>query len=198
MEVSHCPLLHKLPVEIRLRIYELLLQYSHPIKPRQIIPGSRDLSLLRPSRQIYSEALPVLYDLNTIVVARNDFCRNTDASLKTPLRLDLARHLLVVSLSQSIACTLNGPEGQCDVCRPSAIGLFKMFASMPRLQTVVVHYHKHVAEMNLLRDRLKRESDLVVGPPASTDVRSGSCVYRLDGPAVRHLGIRFQCGRGCV
>lgn len=194
MPTTPCPLLHELPVELRLRIYEYLLQYDHEIKLRQIIPGSRNLSLLRTNRQVYSEALSVLYDLNTVIVTRNDFCRNTDASLKTPLRLDHARHLLVVSLSQSIACTLNGPEGQCDVCRPSAIGLMRMFTSMLRLRTVVVDYHKHLAEMRLLKDRLEKESDIIL-EPASPDTGSGASKYRLAGPDVGHLDVRFVCGR---
>lgn len=66
-----CPFLDKLPVEIRLEIYSYLLTFSHPLKLRQVIPGSRDLAILRINRQIHDEALSVLYDLNTIVVTRN-------------------------------------------------------------------------------------------------------------------------------
>lgn len=191
-QTARCPLLELLPVELRLQIYEYLLQYSHPIKLRQIVPGSRDLALLRTNHQIYSEALPVLYDLNTIVVARNDFCKNTEASLRTPLKLDHARHLLIASFSQSIACTVNGPEGQCDVCQPSAIGLIRAFTSMPRFRSVLIDYHKHLAEMRLLKVRLEKESDMML-EPVSTGL--GSYAYELRGPDIRHLQIQFKCGR---
>jgi hypothetical protein len=174
------------------QIYEYLLQYDQPIKLRQVIPGSRNLSILRTNQQIYREAIPVLYDLNTIIVTRNDFCKCTDANLKTPLRLDYARHLLVANFSQSIACTLNGPEGQCDVCRPSAMGLINAFREMPRLRTVLIDYHKYLAEMRLFRVRLQRETEMELEPISKSP---GSFAYRLKGPGVGHLDIQFKCGR---
>lgn len=66
-----CLILEKLPVELRLEIYAYLLTFAAPLKLRQVIPGSRDLAILRTNRQIHDEALGVLYELNTIVVTRN-------------------------------------------------------------------------------------------------------------------------------
>ena len=57
--MENCPFLQRLPVEIRLRVYELLLCFKGPIKLRQVIPGSRDLCILRVNQQIRNEALPV-------------------------------------------------------------------------------------------------------------------------------------------
>lgn len=66
-----CPLLDRLPVELRLEIYTHLLAFSAPLKLRQVVPGSRDLAILRVNRQVYEEASEVLFELNTIVVTRN-------------------------------------------------------------------------------------------------------------------------------
>lgn len=66
-----CPFLTTLPVELRRQIYTYLVSFSTPLKLRQIIPGSRDLAILRTNRQVHDEALSVLYELNTIVVTRN-------------------------------------------------------------------------------------------------------------------------------
>ena len=189
-DMDQCLFLQKLPVELRLKIYELILRFEHPIKLRQVIPGSRDLSLLRTSRQVYNEALPVLYDSNTIIVTRNDFCKCTDPALKTPLKLDYARHLLILSFSSSIACTLRFLDERCDVCQPSAAGLIQMLTLMPRLQTVVIDYHKHIAEMRSFREMMIRDGKLELEP---IPTGLGSYAYRLIGPAVGDLHIQFIC-----
>lgn len=66
-----CPLLDRLPLELRLEIYTYLLTFRAPLKRRQITPGARDLAVLRLNRQIHGEALGVLYEGNWVVVARN-------------------------------------------------------------------------------------------------------------------------------
>ncbi len=176
------------------KIYEHLLQYDEPIKLRQHIKGSRDLAILRSCSSIYHEAIQALYDLNSIMVTRNDFCRCTDAHLKTPLKLQYARHILVSSFSQSIACTLNSPEERCDVCQPSAIGLVEAFQEMPRLRTVLIDYHKHLAEMRLFRMWLGQDMSL-----EAFSTGTGSFAYRLEGPGLENLDIQFRCGRfGCA
>lgn len=190
--MRQCEFLQTLPTELRLRIYEYILTFAQPIKLRQVIPGSRNLAILRTNKQIHFEALSVLYDLNTIVVTRNDFCKNTEASLKTPLKLDHARHLLITSFSQSIACTLSGHGGQCDVCQPSASGLIEALTCMPRLRTVLVDYKNHCREMNGVRGNLERETGLTLRF-VSSDIGLGS--YQLRGPGIGGLEIQFVCGR---
>ena len=58
-----CSFLDRLPVELRLRIYELLLSFSRPIKLRQFVPGSRNLAVLRVCQQVRDEVWrsPPLY-----------------------------------------------------------------------------------------------------------------------------------------
>ena len=190
--MGRCYFLDRLPIELRLRIYEHLLTFDEPIKLRQVIKGSRNLSVLRLNRQIHQETLGTLYDLNTIVVTRNDFCTYTDSNIKTPLKFDYARHLFVTSFSQSIACTPTGPDYRCEVCQPDAMGLVKSFTKMPRLQTVLVDYHRHLSEMRVFRDRLVKDGifELV---PISTGF--GSYAYKLEGPGIEGLDIQFKCGR---
>lgn len=53
--MQSCPFFEKLPAEVRLRIYEHLLTFDAPIKLRQVVPGSRDLGVLRVCQQIYQE-----------------------------------------------------------------------------------------------------------------------------------------------
>ena len=76
-----------------------------------------------------------------------DFCLNTDKTLKTPLRVDQARTLLISSFSQSIACTLRGPFKRCPVCQPSAAGLWDAVRAMPKLKAVTIDFSRHVREM---------------------------------------------------
>lgn len=187
---DECYFLQRLPVEIRLRIYEYLLGFDLPIKLRQIVPGSRDLAILRTSAQIYQEALPVLYDLNTIVVTRNDFCKRTDRGLKTVLQRDFARHLIVASFSRSIACTLSDADERCDVCQSSADGLIHDLTAMPRLRTVLVLYQQHIMEVTLFRQSLgydlKIESYLAW--PEYCDS------FKLLGDRIGDVKILFTCG----
>ena len=185
------PFLEKLPTELRLRIYSHLLAFDHPIKLRQIVPGTKNLAILSTDRQIHNEALSVLYDLNTIIVTRNDFCKYTDAALQTPVKLDHARHLLMKSFSQSIMCTLKGLEDRCDVCHPSAAGLIRTLASMPRLRTVIVDYQKHVTEFEQFTGRIEAQGNLKLeeGP---LDVELGCHTCRLVGPDVNGVDILFK------
>ena len=193
--MQDCPFLYRLPVELRLRIYEHLLSFNSPIKLRQIVPGSRDLSILRVCRQILDEAIPILYDLNTVIVTRNDFCRYTDDALKTPLKLNYARHLRVVAFSQSIACTLVDPTWQCDVCQPAAMGLIRAFMAMPRLRSVVVDYRQHRGEMQAFLDQfgeyLEKENLLKLRLRLR---RFEPMTFQLEGSAMKDLDVQFRCG----
>ena len=127
----------KLPSELRVRIYELVLTFSRPIKLRQTVAGSGCTTLLRVNRQIYEESLAVLFDVNTIAVTRNDFCTNTDAALKTPIPSQHVRHLLVTSFGESIACNFGT---HCGGCKASASGFLAVLRAMPRLKSILVDY----------------------------------------------------------
>ncbi|KAK5168633.1 uncharacterized protein LTR77_005942 [Saxophila tyrrhenica] len=177
--MAECTFTDRLPVELRLRIYEYLLPDNEHLKLRQYIPGSHNLAILRTSRQIYEEAIPLLYDLNSIVVTRNDFCAHTDANLKTPLKLEYARFLYFFNFSQSIACTLAGSEGRCDVCQPSAAGLLDAFTAIPRLRAVWLDFGQSRSEYYLFQRWLDENGMEYEGMPYSTTTRGRRLGYQI-------------------
>lgn len=238
-----CFFLERLPVELRREIHTYLLTFSSPLKLRQVIPGSRDLAILRTSRQIHDEALAVLYELNTIMVTRNgkksssatccpffpckfaiiqniiasrkgkkrrqhclnqsinqpkliatssvqDFCPHTTPSLKTPLRHDQARHLLIAGFSVSIACTLRGRGNRCAVCQPHAAGLFDALRAMPKLRATRLDFTRHEAEMLALMEanaEVVGFLDVEADAGAGEDDYIGRKTVGLSGNAVRGL-----------
>ncbi|EMC95876.1 hypothetical protein BAUCODRAFT_507344 [Baudoinia panamericana UAMH 10762] len=136
-----CYFLTRLPAELRIRIYELLLTFNGaPIKLRQHVSGSPDTAIIRTNRQISNEAMAVLYDLNVIVVTRNDFCLLTISALKTPVFAQHIRHLLITSFGESITCTFLSDQGKCNVCKDSAVGLLAALSSMPYLKKAYIDY----------------------------------------------------------
>ena len=151
-DMGECFFTNRLPVEIRLRIYELVLSFSKPLKLRQYVDGTINVSILRTNRQIHDEATAVFYDLNTIVTTRNDFCHHTGADLKTPLNRSHVRHLLIVSFNRSIKCSSPAPSarliepGCCSVCDSSAAGFVHGLLELPRLRSAVVDYSKNLGE----------------------------------------------------
>ncbi|EME81031.1 uncharacterized protein MYCFIDRAFT_176375 [Pseudocercospora fijiensis CIRAD86] len=165
-EETPCYFLTRLPGELRALIYEHVLAFERPLKLRQVVAGSPNTGILRANRQVHNEALPLLYDLNNIMVTRNDFCHYTDYDLQTPLRRDQVRHLLVKNFSQSIKCSsYSGGNhmylaGCCEVCQPTAVGFINALSELPRLQSVVVDYHFHQSEFGYMKDVIKRNGML--------------------------------------
>ena len=196
---EECLLLNRLPVELRLRIYEHVLSFERPLKLRQVVAGSKNTSILRANKQIYHEALPVLYDTNTIIVTRNDFCQDTDPDLQTPLRRDQVRRLLVRNFSQSIKCSsFSGGnnmylEGCCDVCKPSATGFLAVLAALPRIQTVVIDYQNHVREFGFIKDTIRGIGSTSVDAPHGFSLRCTDLAkYALTSPSFPpNLSITF-------
>ena len=72
------------------------------------------------------------------------------------------------------------------------MGLIKTFMKMPRLQTVLVDYHRHQSEMRVFRDRLEKDGTFEL-VPISTGF--GSYSYKLEGPGIGNLDVQFKCGR---
>jgi len=145
------PLL-RLPSELRIRIYEYILTFSGPIKLRQVVSGSENTTLLRVNRQIHDEALSVLFDVNTVAITRNDLCKKTDQSLKSPVRGEHVRHLLVSNFGESIAC--NFLLDRCEVCEHHGKGFLDAFREMPQLKTVIVDYRYQLAKFRRFGEAL--------------------------------------------
>jgi len=135
-----CGRLSRLPVEIRMAIYGLILSFQRPISRRHIVAGSENTNILRTSRQIHEEAMDALYDCNVMYATRNDFCKNINTSfeLRRPMNEDRIRHLHLFTLSNSIACHF--PDNQCEVCSDTGTGLIATLRGMPHLQTVTIDH----------------------------------------------------------
>ncbi|GAB1725189.1 hypothetical protein NU195Hw_g6909t1 [Hortaea werneckii] len=152
-EQSH---LLRLPSELRIKIYELILAFNRPIKLRQTIAGSENTNILRTSKQIYEESLPVLFDINTVAVTLNDFCERTDSSLRCPVPTKRIRHMLVTSFGESIAC--NFLLDRCSICDITTEGFLGKIDSMSQLRSVVVEYQTHIGNFTRFKSFINQET----------------------------------------
>jgi len=180
----------RLPSELRIRIYELILDFSQPIKLRQTVAGSENTTLLRVNKRMYNETLPVLFDINTVTVTRNDFCKKTDASLKCPVPSQHVRHLLIASFGESIACSFL--LDRCDVCGALAGGLFDALSAMPQLKSVTVDYRTHIANFRLFRETLGCPNNASHFDPALKLDCIAVGTYRLRGETFDNIIFTFQ------
>lgn len=186
-----CDFLDKLPLEIRLRIYEFHLTFRSPIKIRYILPGTKDLPLLRLNRQIHHEALQVLYERNRVVVKWAYFCKSTSPASKSPIQVDWIRHLLIDGIGSSVMCVSpeSGMHG-CNVCRQLDPGeVVKSLKAFPRLKTVVLNYHEHRTEMKRFMDKVEA-SDNFESVPVDGD--SDPFAFRIQGPELGKIIFEFR------
>ena len=185
-----CDFLDRLPLEIRFRIYEFCLTYSSPIKIRYIFPGTKDLPLLRLNRQIYYEALPILYERNRIAIRYSHFCKLAPLDLKSPIDPRWIRHLLIDGLGSSLICGRKDYLG-CNVCSGVDANELSMNLKMfPRLKSVVFNYRGYMPEMEAVRGRVKQtdEFELSISDPG------WPYAYRLQGPKLGQVSVQFRCG----
>ena len=185
-----CNFLDRLPLEIRFRVYELCLTYSGPIKIRYILPSSKDLPLLRLNRQIYSEAIMILYERNRVAIKWSHFCKLAPSDIKAPIDPRWIRHLLIDGIGSSLICGRKD-DLDCSVC--SGIEPDDLYANLnmfPRLKTVVFNYRGYMEEMDGFRERVEQTHDLklvnsgLVWPPA----------YVLQGSKLRQVSVQFRYG----
>ena len=180
----------QIPSELRIRIYELILGFSQPIKLRQTVAGSENTTLLRVNKRMYNEALPVLFDINTVAVTRNDFCKKTDVSLKCPVPSQHVRHLLMTSFGESIACSFL--LDRCNVCGVPARGVFDALRAMPQLKSVTVDYRTHIANFRLFKEALACSSRVSHCDSTLKLDCIAVGIYRLRGEAFDNISFTFQ------
>ncbi|KAK5678874.1 hypothetical protein LTS10_008529 [Elasticomyces elasticus] len=180
-----CRLLTKLPSELRIRIYEDVLRFDNPIKLRQHVPGSESTTILRCNRQIYHEALAVLYDINIVSVSRNDFCAKTTSALQTPILAQHVKHLRFTRFSESIAC--NFLLDRCSVCQSDAEGLMELLEhGMPMLKSVTIDYSTQI-------NAFLQFKDLVSQGGANTIVECIDIgIYRIRGGRLDDIDFTFR------
>lgn len=83
--------------------------------------------------------------------------------------------------------------GCCEVCQPTATGFLSALAELPKLKTVVVDYHNHVAEFTYMKDVIRRNGNAldVLNKYRQLEC-TGVAQYRLQGNSVpARLNITF-------
>ncbi|KAK4903290.1 hypothetical protein LTR27_000218 [Elasticomyces elasticus] len=152
--------LDKLPAELRLKIYALVLstatttrrritrhgrgfqpnprfqpgpEFYQPDKLVSPIPG---LALLTVCRSVYSEALATLFEENILVIQRSELCLskyNHDS-------LRLFHHLTNLEINEMQQGTCSMSEGKlCENCVDLS-GIFHILTTLPRLRSVMFEY----------------------------------------------------------
>lgn len=198
----------RLPSELRVEIYCHLLRFSKPLKPFALVHRPPrlvhcNLAILRASRLVYAEALPVFYNENTFCIARKTFCTNTPrvADARPPQRAtlnhDLVRSLHVTDLSPSSACAAlstkhswdDPPELPCVFCNADFLPLMRVLRSMPKLREATIEYSGHEAKVRTF-------SKTLAGPYGRAAQLDLECVgvgkYRVTGHWFARTSITLQ------
>ena len=189
----------RLPTEIRLSIYKYILQFDLPLKltrqPRRKA-SQRAAGVLLTNRLIYTEALPVFYELNTIVVNRSEFCQYPVISRPRPsCKPEVVQQLYFHDLHPSVRCAATISHGwpvtrrPCEHCRPSILGLLDAVRTLPRLKQVFIDYHRHAASVRALAEGLKDSRDV------SSELRltcTGVGKYDLIGERLEGVDIELR------
>ncbi|KAK1820076.1 hypothetical protein LTR12_005517 [Friedmanniomyces endolithicus] len=146
-----------LPAELRLDIYERLLQFDCPlrrIKPiteldgtmedelRQFVRGGyADISILFPCRTTFNEALPILYNRNAISLCHDDVCILARERGFTRCKAELVVSIVVVDW---LEC---GPWTECKACSKDVDGFLRTFNKtfFPRAKKVVLDLERFQA-----------------------------------------------------
>lgn len=189
-EMESCDFLDRLPLDIRSNIHEFCLTYSNPIKIRYILPGSKDLPLLRLNRQIYEKALPVLYERNRVVIKYAHFCKITPPDIKSPINPNWIRNLLIDGIGPSLICG-SRDSLYCNVCSfIDADELATNLKAFPRLGTIVFNYHGYKPEVDRFKEKVDQIDDceLVALDP------DDPFAYKLQGPKLEQISVEFRWG----
>ncbi|KAK0263886.1 hypothetical protein LTS09_002237 [Friedmanniomyces endolithicus] len=146
-----------LPAELRLDIYERVLQFDCPlrrIKPiteldgtmedelRQFVRGGyADISILFACRTTFNEALPILYKRNAISLCHDDVCILSRELGFTRCKAELVVSIVVVDW---LEC---GPWTECKACSKDVDGFLRTFNTsfFPRAKRVVLDLERFQA-----------------------------------------------------
>lgn len=143
--------LDKLPAETRIQIYCCLLSFEHPIyrvtKPRNglsvrkgvwsMTERSLDVAILHVNQQIHREALPLFYDLNTVVMRHAHLCFSENAM--NGLQTDLLLARKIIFKADNAGFTYAMPNKKCLCCRfPKLNESAKFYITLPQMRAVIV------------------------------------------------------------
>jgi hypothetical protein len=186
-----------LPAEIRLLIYRYALCFDKPLilkrNPKRG-PKSKKVSILIVNRLVNAEAVPVLHELNTIVIPRGEFCHfPTGRRPQLTIKPELVQQLYIRDLASSRRCAARetipwpGTNRPCQNCRHSLLGLINTLRLKPRLKEVSIDYYGYHYAIRALAEGL-RTSDYL--PHEIRLICTGIGRYQLAGDLFR--GIKFE------
>ena len=182
----------RLPAEIRLLIYRYAMCFDTPISldrnPKRG-PKSKMARILLVNRLIYAEALPILHELNEIVISREEFCHfPTGKRPQLTIKPELVERLYIRDLAASNRCTARQvspwPRRPCSNCSDSLLGLVNTLRLKPRLKEVYIDYHGHHHAIRALLN------GILYYPPEIQVFCTGIGRYRLAGDILR--GVKFK------
>ena len=190
----------QLPAEIRLLIYSYALCFDVPIRLDRNPPRGMKTKLagiLLACRLTYTEALPVLHELNTIVSTREEFCRfPTGREPQLSCKPDLVERLRIRDLAPSARCAARISNSAqyatppCRVCSPSILGLVYTLSRQPRLEEVSIDYHSHNYAVRVLFEALRFMPHNMLGTIYLTCTGIGR--YTLTGSLFRNTNFTLR------
>ena len=132
-------------------IYRYVLCFDAPIKldrdPKRG-PKTKLAGILLVNRLVYNEALPILHELNTIVISREELCQFPNGKrpqLTCKPELVHSLHIRDLAASSRCAARMSYPwpatHRPCQNCRPSILGLINTLSLKPKLREVSIDYH---------------------------------------------------------
>lgn len=187
----------RLPTEIRLLIYGYALCFDTPITLDRDLkrkPKSKMARILIVNRLTYTEALPILHELNTIIISRDEFCHfPTGKRPQLTIKPELVQRLYIRDLATSPRCSAREASPwpktnrPCQNCRQSLLGLVNTLRLKPRLKEVSIDYYGYHYAIQALAEGI-RSSDYL--PHEIRLVCAGIGRYELVGDLLR--GIKFE------
>lgn len=154
---THSDFLHKLPVELRLEIYEYVLAFDTPIRLRadhkhdltwdgtRVCGKTVDTRLLLVNKQILDEAHAILYLVNTVSVSRATLCkylpRQRTYFAPTLLKDVLISDLYIPCSNRNSPTPTHDPHtNMCAACNLPVFALLEHFLALPRVRHVTLVY----------------------------------------------------------
>ena len=211
VDASTCFLTDSLPPEMRQRIYEYVLPSGKVLGPRRLARDveqttqdgvdngmlrGQPMAILQTCRLIYREAIPLLYDCNTISSPGSAFCMRSAEGL--PFEPQLVRSLLIPDSNGSLQCKqLSGPvpgnrsavsflpkvkpqqlvDGViCSSCGVPLLDFINDLKLLPRLREIIVEYGGEFKLVQSLRGCLRQDG--LEGSLRCTGIGQ----FRLDSP----------------
>ncbi|KAK0945703.1 hypothetical protein LTR29_002815 [Friedmanniomyces endolithicus] len=184
-----------LPAELRLDIYERVLQFDCSLRRikliteldgtiedelRQVVRGGHaDISILFACRTTFNEALPILYKRNTISLCHDDVCILSRELGFTRCKAELVVSIVVVDW---LEC---GPWTECKACSKDLDGFLRTFntSSFPRVKKVVLDLERFRGGYAALGERLLEQgvnSTFTFTAPGCLTISAPVTVPQLD------------------